>query len=69
MGERSLGFFRLQAINYQANKAFLAGDLARSEELAELTVPLSLGIGAGLGYAESTIVVNRRLQARDDEWP
>ena len=67
LGERSLGFFRLQAINYQANKAFLAGDLARSEELAELTVPLSLGIGAGRVYAESTIVVNRRLQARDDE--
>ncbi len=67
LGDRSLGFFRLQAINHQANRAFLAGDLARSEELAELTVPLSLGIGAGRVFAEATTVVNRRLQARDDE--
>ena len=47
LGERNLGFFRLQAHNYLANRALLAGDLARAEELAELTVPLSLGIGAG----------------------
>ncbi|MGH9133211.1 MAG: ATP-binding protein, partial [Ilumatobacteraceae bacterium] len=67
LGDRSLGFFQLQAISYQANRAFLAGDLAGSEELAELTVPLSLGIGAGRVYAESTIVTNRRLQNRDGE--
>jgi DNA-binding SARP family transcriptional activator len=67
LGERELGFFRLQALNHRANRAFLAGDLARSEELAELTVPWSRGIGAGRVYAESTVVVTRRLQARDEE--
>jgi hypothetical protein len=67
LGDRSLGFFRLQAMSYQANRAFLGGDLPRSEELAELTVPLSVGIGAGRVFAESTIVVNRRLQDRDGE--
>ena len=67
LGERGLGFFRLQAINFQANRAFLTGDLARSEEWAALTVPLSQGIGAGRVYAESTIVANRRLQNRDGE--
>jgi hypothetical protein len=67
LGDRELGFFRLQALNHRANRAFLAGDLARSEELAELTVPWSRGIGAGRVYAESTIVVTRRLQSRDEE--
>lgn len=67
LGERSLAFFQLQAANYQANRAFLAGDLARAEELASLTVPLSLGIGAGRVYYESTIVATRRLQSRDGE--
>jgi DNA-binding SARP family transcriptional activator len=67
LAERSLAFFRLQAMGYEANQAFLAGDLARAEELAELTVPWSRGIGAGRVYAESMIVTNRRLQARDTE--
>jgi hypothetical protein len=67
LGDRELGFFQLQSLNHRANRAFLAGDLARSEELAELTVPWSRGIGAARIYAESTIVVTRRLQARDEE--
>ena len=67
LGERSLGFFRVQALNHDANRAFLAGDLARAEELAERTVPWSVGIGAGRVYVESTIVANRRLQSRDEE--
>jgi hypothetical protein len=67
LGERSLGFFRLQAISHQANRAFLAGDLVRAEGVAESTVPLSRGIGAGRVFAESTIVAIRRLQARDGE--
>lgn len=67
LGDRNLGFFRLQAINYEANRAFLAGNLLLAEELAELTVPISVGIGAGRVYAESTIVALRRLQARDGE--
>jgi hypothetical protein len=67
LGDRDLGFFRVQALNHPANRAFLAGDLAAAEELVELTVPWSRGIGAGRIYAESTIVANRRLQGRDDE--
>jgi DNA-binding SARP family transcriptional activator len=67
LGDRELGFFRLQALSHRANRAFLAGDLARSEELAELTVPWSRGVGAGRVHAEGTIVVSRRLQARDEE--
>ena len=67
LGERSLGFFRVQALNHDANRAFLAGDLDRAEELAERTVPWSRGIGAGRVYVESTIVANRRLQSRDEE--
>lgn len=67
LGERSLAFFQLQAANHQANRAFLSGDLARAEELAALTVPLSLGIGAGRVYSESTLVATRRLQSRDGE--
>ena len=57
----------MQALNHPANRAFLAGDLAAAEELVELTVPWSVGIGAGRLFAEATIVANRRLQGRDDE--
>ena len=67
LGDRNLGFFRLQGMNHVANRAFLAGELDRAEELAARTVPLSLGIGAGRVYAEATVVANRRLQARDGE--
>jgi DNA-binding CsgD family transcriptional regulator/tetratricopeptide (TPR) repeat protein len=67
LGDRSLPFFQLQATNYQANRALLSGDLARAEELASLTVPLSRGIGADRVYAEGTIVTARRLQNRDGE--
>ncbi len=67
LGDRSLGFFQLQAINHQAVRAFLDGDLVQAEELAELTVPLSVGIGAGRVYAEGIIVANRRLQGRDED--
>jgi DNA-binding SARP family transcriptional activator len=67
LGDRDLGFFRMQALNHPANRAFLAGDLAAAEELSELTVPWSVGIGAGRLFAESAIVANRRLQGRDDE--
>jgi DNA-binding CsgD family transcriptional regulator len=67
LGQHSLAFFQLQAINYRANRAFLVGDLERAEELAAGTVPLSLGIGAGRVFAEGTIVANRRLQGRDHE--
>jgi hypothetical protein len=57
----------MQALNHPANRAFLAGDLAGAEELVELTVPWSVGIGAGRMFAEATIVANRRLQGRDAE--
>ena len=67
LGDRDLGFFRMQALNHPANRAFLAGDLAAAEELVELTVPWSVGIGAGRLFAEATIVANRRLQGRDAE--
>jgi DNA-binding CsgD family transcriptional regulator len=67
LGDRSLGFFQVQAIGYQASRAFLRGDLAEAEELAALTLPWSIGIGAGRVYAESMTVANRRLQARDEE--
>jgi hypothetical protein len=67
LGDRDLGFFRMQALNHPANRAFLAGDLAGAEELVELTVPWSVGIGAGRLFAEATIVANRRLQGRDAE--
>ncbi len=67
LGERSLGFFQLQANNHLAVRAFLAGDLARAEELATDTVALSVGIGAGRVYADGIVVANRRLQGRDEE--
>jgi DNA-binding CsgD family transcriptional regulator len=67
LGERSLAFFRLQAMSFQATRAFLAGDLAQAEDQAGRSVPLSIGIGAGRVYAESMVVSIRRLQARDDE--
>ena len=67
LGDTSMVFFQLQATNHRANRALLAGDLARAEELASLTVPLSLGIGADRVYAEATIGVSRRLQNRDGE--
>jgi DNA-binding SARP family transcriptional activator len=67
LGDRDLGFFRMQALNHPANRAFLAGDLAAAEELVEATVPWSVGIGAGRLFAEATIVANRRVQGRDDE--
>jgi hypothetical protein len=67
LGDHSLGFFQIQTINHRANRAYLAGDLARAEAISAETVPLSVGIGAGRVFAESTVVACRRLQARDDE--
>jgi AAA ATPase domain/Bacterial regulatory proteins, luxR family len=67
LGEHNLGFFRLQAMTYQATRAYLDGDLDRAEDEAGRTLPLSIGIGAGRVYAESMVVSIRRLQARDDE--
>jgi DNA-binding CsgD family transcriptional regulator len=67
LGEHSLAFFRLQAMTFHATRAFLRGDLARAEEEARRTVPLSIGIGAGRVYAESMVVSIRRLQGRDGE--
>ena len=67
LGERRLGFFRLQAEGRRAVRAFLSGDLDRAEEVAEATVPLSVGIGAGRTFAEGIVVANRRLQGRDEE--
>jgi DNA-binding CsgD family transcriptional regulator len=67
LGDRSLGFFQIQTIMHRAHRAYLAGELARAEAIAAETVPLSLGIGAGRVFAESTVAACRRLQARDDE--
>ena len=67
LGDRSLGFFQIQAIVFEAHRAYLAGDLARAEDIAQRTLPWSLGIGAGRVHAESMVSANRRLQARDDE--
>jgi DNA-binding CsgD family transcriptional regulator len=67
LGDHSLGFFQIQTINHRAIRAYLAGDLARAEAISAETIPLSVGIGAGRVFAESTVVACRRLQARDDE--
>ncbi len=67
LGDHSLAFFQIQVINHRANQALLAGEFATAEAIAAETVPLSMGIGAGRVFAESTIVATRRLQARDEE--
>jgi hypothetical protein len=67
LGDRSLGYYQIQLINHRATRAFLGGELARAEELIGDTVALSIGIGAGRVFAESTIAANRRLQGRHDE--
>ena len=67
LGDHSLGFFQIQAINHRANRAYLEGDLAAAEAIAAETVPLSMGIGAGRVFAEWAIVASRRLRARDEE--
>jgi DNA-binding CsgD family transcriptional regulator len=65
LGERGLGFFQLLGINHRAQRAFVGGDLTRAEELAEMALPLSMGIGARRSWPEFTIHVIRRLEARD----
>ena len=67
LGDRSLGYYQIQVINHHANRAYLAGDLDGAEEVIAATVPLSIGIGAGRVFSESTIAGNRRLQGRHDE--
>ena len=67
LGDRNLGYYQILLLNHHATRAYLAGELDRAEEAVAATVPLSLGIGAGRVFAESTIAANRRLQGRHDE--
>jgi DNA-binding CsgD family transcriptional regulator len=67
LGDRSLGYYQIQLINYHATRAFLDGALDRAEEVIADTVPLSIGIGAGRVFAESMVAANRRLQGRHGE--
>jgi DNA-binding CsgD family transcriptional regulator/tetratricopeptide (TPR) repeat protein len=67
VGEHSLAFFQILVVNHRANRALLAGDLDAAEAIAAQTVPLSRGMGAGRVFAESAVVANPRLQARDED--
>ena len=68
VGDHSLSFFQLDVLLNGAQRAFLSGDLGLAEELALNIVPLARSAGRDPNlYTGATILLNRRLQARDAE--
>jgi tetratricopeptide (TPR) repeat protein len=68
LGDRSLPVLQLHARSLLATRAFLDGDLERTEHQALSTAPLATALGhEPLAWSGGILVVTRRLQARDGE--